>query len=339
MRTSLLAGMFAGLTLTACDSATDPAPPPQQALSSSVTGSLEFRDLEYPASITNGAVNVIALSISPLGLRLSGTTVQSEPELGDVSHWFTIRLSSPFGNIIASAVGTERNTSGRGINDRGDLAGTFLNENGIERPFIRLAGHGTTRLKLPGSDPNVTARAFGINDLRTVVGGYRPVGQVLTIGFLATVGEKAGAVIPISSGLQNPSVVGDLGVVGINDRGDFIGGVRDAAGIVHGFVVLHSPHGDQWIDINAAQPGFWPDPNGVFLAGINNSRMFVGWSGNSGFFGWVNDDGTVRNLTQVDRVPVPPGQPAPLRSQLNGVSDDGVMVGNYNGTSFLARVR
>jgi hypothetical protein len=39
------------------------------------------------------------------------------------------------------------------------------------------------------------------------------------------------------------------------------------------------PHGDQWIDINAAQPGFWPDPNGVFLAGINNSedvRRLVG---------------------------------------------------------------
>ena len=33
MRTSLLAGIVAGLTLAACDSATDPAAPPQQALS------------------------------------------------------------------------------------------------------------------------------------------------------------------------------------------------------------------------------------------------------------------------------------------------------------------
>jgi len=38
-------------------------------------------------------------------------------------------------------------------------------------------------------------------------------------------------------------------------------------------------------------------------------------------------------------VPVPPGHPAPLRTQLNGVSDAGVMVGTYNGNSFLARVR
>jgi hypothetical protein len=338
MRTSLLAGIVAGLTLAGCDSATDPATSPERALSSASAPSLEFRDLEYPSSITQGAVDVIVRSISPLGLRLAGTTVQSEPELGDVAHWFTLRLSGQFGDIIAATVGTDRNASGRGINDRGDLAGTFLNENGVERPFIRLAGHETTRLKLPGSTPNTLARAFGINDRRTVVGGYLPVGQVLSIGFLATVGEKGGSVIPISSGLKNPPVVGDLAVVGINDRGDLIGGVRDAAGIVHGFVVLHSPLGDQWIDINAAQPGFWPDPNGVFLAGINNSRMIVGWSGNSGFYGWVNDDGTVRGLTQVDRVPVPPGQPAPLRSQLNGVSDDGVMVGTYNGNSFLARL-
>lgn len=339
MRTSLLAGIFAGLTLAACDSATDPAAPPQQALSSAATPSLEFRDLQYPSSITQGAVNVIAFSISPLGLRLSGTTTKSDPDLGVVSHWFTLRLSGQFGDIIASTEGTERDHSGRAINDRGDLAGTFLNENGVERPFIRLAGHETTRLKLPGSVPNVLARAFGINDQRTVVGGYLPQDKVLQVGFLARVGEKEGSVVPISSGLKDPPIVGNMAVVGINDRGDLIGGVRDAAGAVHGFVVLHSLHGDKWIDFGAAQPGFFPDPNGVFLAGINNSRMIVGYSGNSGFFAWVNDDGTVRNLTQVDRVPVPAGQPAPLRTQLNGVSDDGVMVGTYNGSSFLARVQ
>jgi hypothetical protein len=339
MRTSLLAGILAGLTLAACDSATDPAPSPPQALSSGATPSLEFRDLQYPASITQGALDIAAFSISPSGLRLSGTVFKSDPDLGVVSHWFTLRLSSPFGNVIASAEGTERAASGRAINDRGDLAGTRLNEAGVERPYIRLAGHETARLNLPGSDPNALARAFGINDLRTVVGGYLPEGKVLQIGFLTRVGEKEGSVIPISSGLKDPPIVGNMAVVGINDRGDLIGGVRDAAGVVHGFVVLHSPQGDRWVDVGAAQPGFWPDPNGVFLAGINNSRMFVGWSGNSGFYGWVNDDGTVRNLTRVDRVPVPDGQPAPLGTVLRGVSDDGVMVGTYNATSFLARVQ
>jgi hypothetical protein len=340
MRTSLLTVIAAGLILAGCDSATDPAPPAQQVLSSPATASLEFLDLQYPASITQGAVDVTAFSISPLGLRLAGTTVKSDPVLGVVSHWFTLRLSSPFGNIVASAEGTGRAATGRAINDQGDLAGWQPNAEGVTRPFIRLAGgQGTTELKLAGSDRKATARAFGINDQRTVVGGYLPAGKVLNIGFLVSVGEKEGSVIPISSGLKNPPIVGDLGVVGINDRGDFVGGIRDAAGIVHGFVVLHSSDSDQWIDLGAAQPGFWPDPNGVFLAGINNSRMIVGWSGNSGFFGWVNDDGTVRNLTQVDRVPVPPGQPAPLRTQLNGVSDAGVMVGSYNGNSFLARVR
>ena len=339
MRTYLLTGVIAGLTLAGCDSATDPASPPQPTLSSSAAASLEFLDLQYPASITQGAVGVTAFSISPLGLNLAGTTVKSDPNLGVVPHWFTLRLSSSFGNIIASAEGTDRAATGRAINDRGDLAGWQPNADGVDRPFIRLAGgQGTTEMKLPGSDRKATARAFGINDQRTVVGGYRPAGKVVNYGFLVAAGENEGLVVPISSGLLDPTIVGDLGVVGINDRGDFVGGIRDAAGIVHGFVVLHSFHGDQWIDLGAAQPGFFPDPSGVFLSGINNSRMIVGYSGNSGFFGWVNDDGTVRNLTQVDRVRVPPGQPA-LRTQINGVSDAGVMVGTYNGNSFLARQR
>jgi hypothetical protein len=339
MRTSLLAGIFAGLTLAACDSATDPAAPPQQALSSVATPSLEFRDLQIPASITQNAFDVSAFSISSSGLRLAGTTVKSDPDLGVVSHWFTLRLSGQFGDIIASAEGTENPTSGRAINDRGDLAGTRLNEEGVERPYIRLAGHGATAVKLPGSVPNARAVAFGINNKPTVVGFYLPLVKDAGSAYLASVGGNGQSVTAISSGLRNPPIVGTVGVVGINDRGDFVGGVRDAAGVVHGFVVLHSPQGDRWVDIGAAQPGFWPDPNGVFLAGINNSRMFVGWSGNSGFFGWVNDDGTVRNLTRVDRVPVPDGQPAPLGTGLRGVSDDGVMVGNYNGIVFLARVR
>jgi hypothetical protein len=338
MRTSLLAGIFAGLTLAACDSATDPAAPPQQALSSTATASLEFLDLQYPASITQGATFTVAYSISPLGQSLIGTTIKSDPALGDVSHWFTLRLSGPFGNVIGSAEGTERTANGRAINDRGDIAGGRQNENGVERPFIRLAGQGTKELKLPGSIPNTRAVAFGMNNGRTVAGFYVPLAKDAGSGYLASVADNKQSVIPISSGLKNPRIVGTVGVVGVNDRGDFIGGVRDAAGIVHGFVVLHSPDGDHWVDLSAAQPGFWPDPNGVFLAGINNSRMIVGWSGNSGFFGWVNDDGTVRNLTQVDRVPVPPGQPAPLRTQLTGVSDAGVMVGTFEGHSFLARL-
>ena len=339
MRT-MLTGIAAMLTLAACESANDPTTNRTHAgaLNASPPPSLEFRDLEYPASITQGAVLVTAYSISPLGLRLAGTTVKSDPDQGLVPHWFTLRLSGPFGNVIASAEGTDGAATGRAINDRGDLAGWRPNGDGVERPFIRLAGgQGTTELRLAGSDRKVTARAFGINDRRTIVGDYRPMGKVANYGFLIPAGEKDGPLTQIASGLVNPRIEGGVGVVGINDRGDFVGGVRDAAGAVQGFVVLHSPHGDQWIDVGAADPGFFPDPSGVFLAGINNSRMIVGYSGNSGFFGWVNDDGTVRNLTQVDRVPVPPGQPAPLRTQLNGVSDAGVMVGTYNGHSFLAR--
>lgn len=93
--------------------------------------------------------------------------------------------------------------------------------------------------------------------------------------------------------------------------------------------VTDVPTGPGWL--------FFLDPSAVRVIGTNSSRMIVGFSGNSGFFGWVNDDGTIRNLTQVDRVPVPPGQPAPLDTRLNGVSDAGVMVGTYAGNSFLAR--
>src|SRR5262249_11265348 len=128
MRTSLLAGIAAALTLAGCDSATDPAAPPP-ALPSAATPSLEFRDLQYPASITQGATFVIAYGSSPLGLGLIGTTFKSDPVLGDVSHWYTLRLSSPFGNIISSAEGTERVATGRAINDRGDIAGTRVNDN------------------------------------------------------------------------------------------------------------------------------------------------------------------------------------------------------------------
>jgi len=177
---ALLTGVAALLTLASCESTTDPAiapgaSPAPEARSAASTPSLEFRDLQLPDQFA-GASRITAYSISPLGLRISGTVVRrpADPAQDIVAHWFTLRLAAAFGTITASEVGTESPASGRGINDLGDLVGFRTPAEGPDVPFVRLAGSlETTDWHLSGADRTAGSGAYGINDLRTVVGFYR----------------------------------------------------------------------------------------------------------------------------------------------------------------------
>ena len=59
-----------------------------------------------------------------------------------------------------------------GINDRGDIAGSYLDSTGVRNGFI-LTGDNYQTFQIPGAS---STHAFGINDRGQVVGVYRDAG-------------------------------------------------------------------------------------------------------------------------------------------------------------------
>jgi len=114
-------------------------------------------------------------------------------------------------------------------NDRGDVVGDYLDDNGFAHGFLLRKGV-LTPIDFPGAS---NTEAHGINDSGTVVGQWDIVdssGNVVVIhGFTWNNGNFTQVDFPES---------GDTSVNGINARGDFVG-VWDTgltSPIVHGFV-------------------------------------------------------------------------------------------------------
>lgn len=110
--------------------------------------------------------------------------------------------------------GVGNSTTPFGINQGGDIAGDFLDSNGVNSGFIRFRDGSFSP---PIVDPNDTGnftRGLGINSAQTVVGDFFNTGDNSFHGFFFSGG-----------GFTQFDFTANVStnVIGINDAGDFVG--------------------------------------------------------------------------------------------------------------------
>src|SRR5215469_4005547 len=127
-----------------------------------------------------------------------------------------------------SVLGTHYSEAYKG-NDRGDVVGQYIGDDGFRHGFLLRKGVLTT-LDFPGASDTY---AFGINESGTVVGGWDILDSsgnaVIQHGFTWNRGNFTQVDFPGA---------GDTVVSGINARGDLVGGwdPGQTATVGHGFV-------------------------------------------------------------------------------------------------------
>ena len=157
-------------------------------------------------------------------------------------------------------------------NDRGDIVGEFIGDDGFQHGFLFSNGAVTT-LDFPGASDTV---AFGINESGTVAGYWDIVDSGLNViayhGFTWSGGQFTQVDFPGAT---------DTGVLGINARGDLVGvwdtGVTSPVG--HGFVI--SQQGPTSFDFPGATVTQGDDINasgdivGVYLDSTGHQHGFL----------------------------------------------------------------
>ena len=148
-------------------------------------------------------------------------------------------------------------TSVSGINNSGQIVGTYQDSAGLHS-FLRSSDGVTyTTINVPGATQTTVA---GINNLGQVVGYY-------------TVGSAWHAFLRSADGtftsFDVPESTPDTGPFAINDRGEMVGTSFVAFATVYGF--LRSADGLTYTTISV------PQASATFVRGINNDGEIVGW--------------------------------------------------------------
>jgi probable HAF family extracellular repeat protein len=124
-------------------------------------------------------------------------------------------------------------TVARGINDAGDIVGTFSDATG-SHGFLLTGGVFTTIDAVPPFAPpppqlGAGTDAFGINDAGQIVGSFNDAtgfhGFLLTGGVFTTI-DAPGSTTPLPF----------TQIFGINDAGQIVGRFSDATFVDHGFL-------------------------------------------------------------------------------------------------------
>jgi probable HAF family extracellular repeat protein len=146
-------------------------------------------------------------------------------------------------------------TEASGINDAGQIVGTFSDSKGTHG-FIVSNGIFTTL-----DDPAATFGTFaaGINNSGTVVGSFSDAGFTFE-GFIKSSGGY--------TTLDDPLATGDTVLQGINASGVIVGSYGNRSG-EHGFI--YNPNGATFTTLDDPAATF-----GTFAQGINDSGMVVG---------------------------------------------------------------
>jgi probable HAF family extracellular repeat protein len=234
-------------------------------------------------------------------------------------------------------------TEASGINDLGQVVGTYTDSVGIPHGFMYQNGVYTT-LDYPSAAHNYL---FGINDAGSVVGSFSPV--VPRGPYSASLQEggvwsaydfpghetdgrainSLGHIVGIyNAGVGTPDhgflKVGDTYttidfpgatityVFGLNDAGTISGSYRDTMGLVRGFVYSAGVY----TSVN------YPSANETIVTGINNSNKIVGWKIEAN-----KVSGFLFNASKYRPIIVPfPGASA---TRARAINDAGAIVGSY----------
>jgi hypothetical protein len=159
------------------------------------------------------------------------------------------------------AVRGASNTVPIGLNDRGQIAGVYVDSAGTLHSFVRDRDGDLTRIGVPGA---LETAVYSINNRGQIVGSYIDSDNVQH-GFLWT-RRKVLTIDPPRTGAAR----GGPGTraLDLNDRGDVVGSYFDGR-VFHGFVRNRRGYTD--IDPIDPMPGL-----GAEAAGINNRGEVVG---------------------------------------------------------------
>jgi uncharacterized membrane protein len=206
----------------------------------------------------------------------------------------------------------ELDTAPTAINDRGEVAGTYLDSSGTEQPFVYDNGTFTT-LDVPGAVTSYGIGVTAINDRGEVVGSYFTSSGAH--GFIYDDGAY--------TTLNAPGPPGDVftDAEAINDRGEVVGGylidLEQGGSFIYDNGALTTP--------NLNIPG---NPTSTSFNAINDSGEIVGnaqYVHKGGPQGFVYDNGTI---TMLD----PPGATSSVAAAIN---DRGQVVGSYDERGFI----
>lgn len=153
-----------------------------------------------------------------------------------------------------------RNTEIRGINNKGDFVGVYVDLNYVQWAFASVNGIVTT-FNYPGADPASTIPQ-GIAADGAIVGYFRHNGQ-----YWAFIRGPAGQ----SKAFQFPGAL-DTSAYGINDASHEIVGLYSTSSLGHGFVYDYISGAFTTVD--------WPpDPTiqATVVTGINSHGVIVGY--------------------------------------------------------------
>lgn len=155
-----------------------------------------------------------------LGVNNEGMAVGFYNDAAGNSHAFTYNTKTDA--FSALSVPGAVSAMATGINDNGDVVGTFTNAKKVTDGFLVVGGV-LQALAVPGAS---ATDAFGVNDLDEVVGQYT-LGKA-THGFVEENGKY--------TLVDDPSGIGTTTVNGINNLGDIVGFYTDSHGNTDGFV-------------------------------------------------------------------------------------------------------
>jgi len=283
------------------------------------------------------SLRLIGCAVGLAALALTGALAQS-----DSPDAFSIQFVSQF-----DYPGTGNQTRPQKINSRGDIAGVFVDINGISHGFTRLA-NGT--FSAPIDDPNSPTpftEGRGINDSRLVCGDYTDSAGAFEGFFLA------------GHTFTNYDIEPTFTIVlGVNNAGDFSGSVIPSSGIQSGFVSIGGnvtefvvPNATAtlayqinttntscgyYIDSSAVTHGYYRDPDstihspidpagstGTIVFGNNDKNLIVGRYADAG--------GTTHGFLFVPRSNrfLLYDQPGATFTSLNGINRSNEIVGRY----------
>lgn len=240
-------------------------------------------------------------------------------DAGGNMHGFVKRSRAPVEEVVVNGTGVNPSQNQvNGINDRGDLIGSYLDDTGFHA-YLRRNGVFSTL------EPVNSSRSAGgfINAHGDAVGIYRTKdAPTVRHGFLWRRGVFTTIDAPASFGTTQTIANG------INDRGDIVGAYYDGAGSRHGFLLRWG----RYVKIDV--------PNAVetFAQGINDAGVVAGYyvDGSGKHHGFVLSRGIYRTIDAASSSGVA------VSTDINSINQEGEVAGSYDDSAgvthgFVAR--
>ncbi|MGI8891734.1 MAG: hypothetical protein ACR2G0_13250 [Chthoniobacterales bacterium] len=201
--------------------------------------------------------------------------------------------------------GEGNSTSAQGINDQGDITGSYDDVNGVTRSFVRYRNGTFSEPIVEPNDTDAFTFARDINNLGTVAGSYGTADGE-THGFLLSAGTY--------TEFDAPNTVSTY-IYGSNDSDDLVG-VSYATDTSFGMAYSRIGGTTTIIDL--------PSVKTSFAYGINNAQEVVGLYYERRDFNYHGfyraPDGTIT---------APIDAPGAVTTFLSGINERGVIVGRY----------